>query len=134
MKKFFIFVTGRDNAEIVDKKGIYGVSDRHKKAINKVNVGDSVLLYITGESVFYGVYEIKSELYKDNKRVFKSSIRIIFPFRVKLKRIMKFTNSIQIKPLVNKLNFIKNKEKWYSNFFGQAVIEISRSDFEIIHP
>ena len=132
LKRFFIFVTGRDNGKIVDKKGIYGVSERHKNAINKVSVGDNALLYITGESVFYGVYEIISEPYTDKKRLFKSTIS--FPLRVNLKKIQTFEEPIPIRPLINDLNFIKNKRRWNGSFRGKAIIEISKSDFEIIHP
>jgi len=140
---FWLCITNEENWQIVKKKNIWGVPERHKNTISKVKKGDRCLIYVKQERIgnelkesrIVGEYEVESEVFKDSSRIFKSPPNMhneSFPYRIKLKPIKVFKKPIEFKPLIPKLNFIKNKKKWSGHLMGKAMREIPEKDYKLI--
>ncbi|EJG07271.1 UPF0310 protein [Methanofollis liminatans DSM 4140] len=134
--------SNRDNWEIIRKKNIWGIPKRNKAIIQRVKIGDAIVIYVAqkkeGDTVLpsavVGAYEIVSEGYEDHKPVFitpESMGDEIFPYRVKLQPIKIFTEPVEFKPLIPRLMFIKNKTMW-TGHIRVAMREIPKEDYEYI--
>ena len=98
--------------------------------VKQEKVGDE-----TKPSRMVAVYEAISEVFKDSKRVFKSTPGMgneVFSLRIKLKPIKIFDKPIEFKPLIPKLKFITNKRKWSGHLMGKAMREIPEEDYKLI--
>ena len=79
-----------------------------------------------------GVFEVVSEPYRENSRIFKSKIKeAVYPYRVKLKPIKIFSEPIEFKQLIPKLSFTKNKDKW-TGYLRLPMRMISEEDFQFL--
>ncbi len=82
-----------------------------------------------------GIYEVISEVYKDNSKIFKPTPKNPnekFPYRVKLKEIKIFEPPINFKDLIPNLKFITNKKKWSGHLMGKAMRVIPEEDYRLI--
>ena len=102
----------------IKDKNIWGVPERHKSTIMKVESGDRFIYLKQGAvndetkpSRIVAIYEVMSEQFKDSTRVFKD--KEIFPWRVKIK-------PAKFRSLITKLKFIANKKKWMLHLRGKA--------------
>ncbi len=140
---FWLCITNEENWQIIKKKNIWGVAERHKNTISKVKKGDICLIYVKQERIgdelkesrIVGEYEVESEVFRDSSRIFKSPPNMYnesFPYRIKLKPIKVFKKPIWFKPLIPKLNFIKNKKKWSGHLMGKAMREMPEEDYKLI--
>ncbi len=134
--------SNRDNWEIIRKKNIWGIPKRNKSIIERVKPGDSILIYVAQKkegdtilpSAVVGAFEIVSEGYEDVKPIFitpESMGDEVFPNRVKLKPIKIFKEPVEFKPLIPKLEFIKNKIMW-TGHIRVAMREIPEGDYQRI--
>jgi len=140
---YWLCITNEENWEIIKKNKIWGVAEKHQNTISKVKKGDRCLIYVKQEKIgdelkesrIVGEYEVISEVFKDSKRIFKSPPNMrneSFPYRIKLKPIKVFKKPIEFKPLIPKLNFIKNKRKWSGHLMGRAMRQIPEEDYRLI--
>lgn len=138
MSKKFICIIDWGNYEKIIENNILGVKYLHRGQINNVNIGDKLLFYIKAgkyqgdkkDSSIIGAFEIISDVFSDETRIFKGTEN--FPLRVKIKRIEKFKEPKNFRPLISKLQVIKNKEKWGMLFWGRAIIEVNNHDYNLI--
>lgn len=138
----WLCITTEENWQIIRKKNIWGVADRHKNTIAKVKPGDKCLIYVMStkkdkETIpprIVAAYEVVSEVFKDSTRIFKSppGKNEIYPLRIKLKPIKVFEKPVDFKSLIPKLKFIKNKKKWVGHIQGKAMREIPEEDYKLI--
>lgn len=138
---YWLCITNSENWEVIRKENVWGVADRHKNTISKVNLGDKLVIYGIQEKIgddrileprIYGIFEVISKVYRDAKKIFKSRRGELYPNRVKIKPIKIPDNPIEFKPIIEKLEFIKNKKKWNTHLFGRAMREIPEKDFKTI--
>lgn len=138
---YWLCITNSENWKIIKKEKIWGVSDRHKNTISRVKPGDKLVIYGIQEKVnknefleprIYGIYEAKSEVFRDSKRIFKSKTGELYPHRVELEPLVVPEKPLEFKPLISRLEFIKNKKKWNTHFFGRAMREIPEVDYKKI--
>ena len=73
-----------------------------------------------------------SNVYRDGKRIFKSKSGETFPNRIRVKPIRVPDKPLEFKPLIDKMEFIKNKKKWNTHLFGRAMREIPEKDYRSI--
>jgi len=140
-KTHWLCILNRENWNIVKRESVWGVSERHRKQINKAKIGDALVFYCVGETFggekrepeITGICEVASKPYKDSKKIFSSvGKQDIFPYRVRVKPIKIFEESIAFKPLVDKMNFIRNKKRYASHIFGKTMRTIPKEDYEVI--
>lgn len=138
----WICISNQINDKITRQKNIWGVSRRYIKAISKVKIGDTLLMYTVQEivnkeihpSLITSEYEAISEVYEDTKHLFETPKNMAnedFPLRIKIKLITRFDKPIQFKQLVPKLSFIKNKKVWTGSI-RRAMREIPEKDYQLI--
>jgi len=140
---YWLCITTEENWKVIKEKNIWGVPERHKNTISRVEPGDKLLIYLKQERDkdriveprIVAVYEAVSDVFKDSKRIFKSPPGIgneTFPLRIKLKPVKIFEKSIDFKSLIPELKFITNKKKWTGHLMGKAMREIPEEDYNLI--
>lgn len=139
---YWICITNEENWNIVRNKKVWGVSERHKNQISRVKPGDVLVFYVKQErgekgvkpSKIVGIFEATSKPFKDDSKIF-SPVGFgdeRFPHRVKLKPLIVPEEPLEFKPLIPKLRFIRNKDKWSGHLMGKAMREIPKEDYEVI--
>lgn len=142
MVQRWLCTSTRENAEVVEKKHIWGVAKRYQNTIAKVKKGDSLLIYAMqakiGDEVFppiiTGEYQVISDVYEDDSQIFQTPPFLgneCFPLRLKLKPLKFFNPPIEFKPLIPTLGFIKNKKMWTGHIRG-AMRVIPEEDYQKI--
>jgi len=140
----WLAVSNFDNWEVVEKEHIWGVSERYRNTINKVKIGDSLLIYVSeiriGNKILFpvaitGSFEVTSSVYEDTSKLFSTSNFFEherYPLRIKLKPLSFFKHPVEIKSLIPKLKFITNKIRWNGHIRGKAMRVIPEEDYELI--
>lgn len=140
---FWLCITNEENWDVVREKNIWGVAERHKNTIAKMKKGDTMVMYLKQEKIdneikesrIAGVFEVSSEVYTDNTKIFntpKGMRTETFSLRIKVKPVEIFKKPVEFKPLIPQLKFITNKQKWAGHLMGKAMREIPVEDFEVI--
>jgi len=140
---YWLCILNERNWNVVKSKGIWGVSERHKNTIEKVEIGDKLIFYLvqekTGEGILpsriAGIGEAISKSFKDSSRIFSSkgfSSSETFPYRIKVRLEIILEKPLEFKPLIPKLSFIKNKRRWTGHIMGKAMRRIPKEDYETI--
>lgn len=140
---FWLCITTEENWEVIKSKNIWGVPERHKNTIAKVKKGDRLLLYLKQERKedkveeprIVAEYEAISEVFRDSSKLFrppKGMGNETFPLRIKIRPVEIFKIPVEFKPLIPKLEFIKNKKKWTGHLMGKAMREIGERDYKLI--
>ncbi len=138
--KFWLdLFTGRTWEEFL-KNGasISGFRERRRNTVQKIEVGDYLIAYLTGLSRFIGVIEVTSPCFVDHSPIWQDED---FPYRLKVKLVYKLDAkaAVPITELKNKLSIfanMKSKKQW-SGFFrgspalfdvrdGEAIVEAIR--------
>ena len=107
--------------EFLDAGGtISGFSENRWKHLQKVNIGDYLLCYITGISRFIGILEVTSKPYKDETEIWKDQI---FPSRFKVKVVSKLSVEtavpvFQLRGKISAFENLKSPHAWTGHFRG----------------
>ena len=124
----WLCVVTPENYEIVAKKKIWGVEDRHRKTMEKVKKGEKLAFYIVGEKKIKDIYEATSEPYREEKQIFKNGT---YPNRIKIKKIKE--GEIEIDKIRDKMQIFKTRGKyWALALMGKAMIELDKNDWKQI--
>ncbi len=106
-------------------KGVY------KKRARKIRNGDKAVAYIKFFSAIFGVVEITSDPYHEDTTSVLGESRGFYPIRFKIKPELFLKEPTSIRPLIKRLDFIQNEEKWYS-YFQTSIRKIGKKDFDLI--
>jgi predicted RNA-binding protein len=82
-----------------------------------------------------GLFEVISEPFESHDEIFgwgEFGRKELFPYRVKVKTILIPKEHVKMEPLIEKLEFIKNKYLW-SIHLKRAMQPISKMDYELIN-
>jgi len=142
MIKYWLAISTLENWRVVRERNLWGVANRYRNTLQKVCVGDHVLIYSMQSiqnkeiipSAVQAEYQVVSEFYEDVSPVFITPAGMgeeRFPIRIRLKAIKIFKDPIPMKPLVPNLIFIKNKQMW-SGSIRTAIREIPETDYHTI--
>ena len=129
---YWICVVNDENWAIVKNQHVWGVSKRWQRTINRVKKGDLLVFYIIPKRIG-GIFEVISDPYYDESQIFYpvKTREEKFPYRVRVKPILVLGKPIDFTPLVPRLSFIRNKQRW-SAPLRRAMFEISEEDYRII--
>ena len=135
-KNYYMIITTRADykKDLENKFEFIGFPERNRKSVEKFNVGDKVIFYVTKVSSFAASVEISGESFYSNKQVWTDEYDI-WPYRVKSKKeyaIENENNMVFIKDIWDDLEFIKNKGKWGSQVQG-SFRKISEHDYNVIY-
>lgn len=121
-------MTTKENWEVIKKRHVWGVTDRHQNVLTKTKIGDLLVFYVISKQLG-GIFRVETEPIRDSKHVFKGGS---FPNRVKISPILVPKSPAEIsEKLRANLEFIKNKQRG-SAHFRRAMLSISEKDFHII--
>lgn len=123
----WIFVANRDNwIDCIESK-CFGLQTK-PGILKPADIDDPCVAYVTRESVFAGMGQITSPYYYDDSDIFADHT---YPHRVGIEIDLDFDNAVDVRSLIDSLDFITDKAHWYV-FFYSGAIKIPISDFEII--
>ncbi len=132
MPQNWICVINRENYENVLKHKIWGVNERNKNSIERVQIGDNLIFYIIKERVLGGIFRVSKRHFRSLKKIFGGGI---YPFRVGIEEVFIPKGSIPFVELGWKLRkrikFIPDHDRWAS-IFRRTLISISDEDFQIL--
>ncbi len=136
MPNYYVAVTNDENWPVVRDKRVWGLPEGRENLIRRLKEGDYLFIYLMssrrGDTLLpprlAGLFQVASEPYRDTKRVFKGRI---YPNRVKLKEVLVPEEPVEFKPLVPKLEFIRNKQFWAAHL-RSGLAKITERDFELL--
>jgi len=131
MTKYWLLIGSEEYWIYLLKEGYWALKKRWKRKSNKIKKGDKAVAYVKYVSAIYGILSIVSDPYEERKSILEEDTDL-FPIRFKIKPELVLENPKSIKPLINRLSFIKNKKRWYS-YFQTSIRELSKEDFELIY-
>jgi predicted RNA-binding protein len=127
MINHYIIVLPRIDMEHCIKHQVFGKNS--SQIISKIKKGDKIACYITGECKFIALGEATSDYYLDDKKIFKAEG--LFPDRFNFKAKLLEDNELEVKKIVNDLDFVTRKEYW-SVYFRTGPKKISQKDWDTI--
>ena len=118
--RYWIIPITYDNWLVCHEKLVYGFEESLE---NIVKVGDIIIFYVMKSkcrdpdyaTCFTGVYEVISDWFRDGRPLWpdeKEVGKVFYPYRVRLGLIK--DGKVKAEELVNRLGFIKRKERWLS--------------------
>lgn len=130
MINYFVMVGNEDNWKIAVSSGLWVAGRR--KTMKEVKKGDKIIAYLSlGWFAFFGVFRATFDSYKDDSpTIFEVNPRK-YQYRVKIAPEILPENPVSIRPLINRLSFIKDPDIWGA-YFQNSVRKISKEDFEKI--
>ena len=123
-----MFIINQENWEIVKKTNIIGSNNKNK--VDLVIKDDLIIVYaIRPLSSILGSFRVISKMIKKEVN-FSGGL---FPYQLKMDPIEILKEPLDIKSIVDKLEFIKRKDKWNTYLFGvKGIRELSKTDYETI--
>lgn len=140
---YWLCITNEENWNLVKQKNVWGVAQRHKNTIAKVQKSDTLVMYCKQEKIddellpsrIAGVFSAESAVFTDNTKIFSTPKGMgteTFPLRIKLKPVEIFKKPVEFNPSIPQLKFITNKKKWSGHLMGKAMRPIPKEDFAVI--
>lgn len=126
--------TGKTWEEFI-KNGasVSGFRERRRNTVQKIEVGDYLLAYLTGLSRFIGVIEVTSKSFVNHSPIWEGED---FPYRVKVKLLYQLDakTAVPVLELQDRLSLfadMKSKKQW-SGFFRGSPALFDDKDGEVI--
>ena len=111
---------------------VQGLPHRFRKQVQKMSIGDKLVLYVMKIQKFGAITRITGDYYEDNTKLW---IEDDEPWCARRKQepeiILNDDELIDAKRLINDLTFIKKKEHWGTYFQG-SIKTIPEEDFKLI--
>ena len=123
-----------DNLRISLREKVVGFAESKSTVLKSFELGDLIVFYVSRESLsstkrigkFIGLAEVVSQSYHSTAPIWNNGL---FPERIDIEPVSE--KSCDIKALLDRLRFIKNKASWGATFlFG--ILRISHDDFDTI--
>lgn len=133
--KYWLIVTSPENFKH-DREVLgfstQGVPYRFRKQVQKMNIGDRVVVYIMRAQKFGATTTIIGDYYEDDSKLWTDEDES-WPARRKQKPdiVLNDDELIDAKKLVSDLAFVENKEYWGAHFQGSIKV-IPEDDFKLI--
>jgi predicted RNA-binding protein len=133
MVNYWLCVTNKENWDIVRKERVWGIPERYRGLIGKVQKGDFLAFYVSPKKIT-GVFHTVSEPFEDRKKIFSHEgfeKKEIFPHRVRVEPVLIAEAPVQFDRLIQKLKFIIRKKKWMG-YLRRAMVLIPKEDYDLI--
>jgi predicted RNA-binding protein len=123
---YWLISLPRPDMEHCIKKGIFGMT--RKYVLGKIQPGDKLGCYVTKECKIIALGETTSAHYLDNEPVFLREGHFFERFNFEAQRL---EIEIDFKPLIDKVDFIKNLAYW-SVYLSRSIVQITEKDWTLI--
>ena len=99
---------------------VSGFRERRWKTVQRIQLGDYLICYLTGVSRFIGVLEVTSRPFRDETRIWND---VVFPCRLRVKVVVNLTpeTAVPVGQLKDQLSVLKeygNSAAWTGYFRG----------------
>lgn len=101
------------------------------KLRTSLDKGDKVLIFVGGRRDSNQTFVASAEIGGASSPEPVKILAYSWPYRVTLTKIRWFPKLVPMRPLLSKLQFIKNPRNWGIHFYGGAA-RITESDYEMI--
>lgn len=126
--KYWLCMTDMPNWNIIKEKNVYGVTDQHKKWIDKLKVKDKVVMHVIRKKIG-GLFEVRNKAVTE-KINFEGDEH---PNIIKLKKLLIPNEFLDLNvEIIRNLELFKNKVSWGPTLMGRSIIEISKEDYGYI--
>lgn len=135
----WLCMTREENWNVIRSKRIWGVAEKDKKRLERVNVGDFLVFYVKQKrkkdeivgAKITSIFKAVSAPFFSQERIFASYLIELFPWRIKIQPEVTPKEPVEFQKLIPKLRFIKNKKNWGAHL--QVVMRaIPEEDFNLI--
>ena len=123
----WILVADKDSWLECARIGSFGLETKPGR-LREAKPGDPIAAYVKAESAFAGVGELTSPYYYETGRIWTGGV---YPHRVKIDISLDFDNAVDVRSLIDSLDFITDKAHWSVRFRG-GVVKVPYRDHEII--
>lgn len=127
---YWLCVTNDDNWKVIKEKRVWGVPERRKKIIERVDPRDMLVVYVAPKRLG-GIFEVVSKPYESKREVFKKVRGEIFPYRVDLSPIRVLLEPTEAVEVMRKLSFIPKGRHW-SAPLRRSMVKMTEEDYRII--
>ncbi len=128
--KYWIGVASKEHVEVGKHGGFSQLCHGKEAPLKRMKKGDWIIYYCPYLTLQnkeqYQKFSAVGKVIRDDVYPFEMAPGFI-PFRKDVRFILN-TNDVEIRPLINQLDFIADKNKW-GNQFKYGHLEISKSDF-----
>ena len=113
---YYLTSLRKENFEVLEKNGFSTIGFNEKSRMaDRLNNGDIIVLYIGSRvSKIAGYIVVDSKCYWDNDMIWDD----VFPKRIKTFPSCILKNMIDIREIVDKLSFVRNKQRFGMSFMS----------------
>lgn len=137
-RNYWMLVTTPENFEITKRLGFtqQGLKGGQRRKMQRMEVGDLLLYYVTGRRIFAAMVTLISKLYEDHTPLWKPEGGEHLNFRVKIKAdyVLEEQEYIQAALIAPRLECVRRwiPEDWYMAFLAEDLHLIPKVDFYLI--
>ena len=139
MSSYWIIVSSPENFEATKSKRfkVQGMKSRHRRKAERMEAGDGLVWYLTGEQVFSGYATITGSYFEDHEPIWGSSKKPgeDYPWRVPIKKetVLPKGKWVDVEGIARKMEHVAKwpAAHWRLAFQGN-VHEIPKKDFDLI--
>jgi predicted RNA-binding protein len=124
----------RGNIEKCVKAGVYGTSEGRSglnvKRLLELEKNDVLVFYAAGICKLAGIFKVIEPVYESNTKIWDDNT---YPYRVNIEPIIYLPEEkwIDIKDLINDLDYFKNKFSWSMHFIHN-LLPVNEKDYHLI--
>ncbi len=128
--KYYIIAASKDHVQVGMEEGIAQAGHGKKSQLDKLDKDDWVIYYSSKDKDGKAYQKFTAIGQVDDKEPFQVTISADFkPWRRKINYYS--VNELEIRPILDDLNFITNRKKWGLHLMS-GFVEIKESDFKLI--
>lgn len=130
--KYFIIVASKDHVEVGVKKGIAQAGHGKKTQLEQLEKDDWVIYYSSKDKYENGKAYQKFTAVGQVEDDKPYQVKVSSDFEPWRRKINYYSvKELEIRPLLDDLNFITNREKWGIHLMS-GFVEIDKADFKLI--
>ena len=136
-RNFWMITSNEENFKITQSLGFasQGLKSQHRRKVQRVEVGDRVLFYVTGIRRFTATATVTASYEDDSESPWQKEGNTGWPYRIGIKPefVLDESQYMQAGLLAHRLDYVRRwpPENWYMAFQGNLHL-LPKNDFFII--
>jgi hypothetical protein len=136
-RNFWMLICNPDNFRITRERGftIQGLKAQHRRKVQRVEIGDRLLYYVSGIRRFTATATLTSGYFEDDSQIWEKEGKTDWPYRMQIKPevVLEEAQYIDANQLAPRLDYVRRwpPEIWYMAFQGNLHL-LPKRDFFLI--
>ena len=136
-RNFWMVVSNPDNFRITRDRGftLQGLKPQHRRKVQRVEVGDRLLFYVSGIRRFTATATLTSGYFEDDSPIWQKEGNADWPYRMRIRPevVLEEAQYIDANLLAPRLDYVRRwpPENWYMAFQGNLHL-LPKRDFFLI--